>query len=231
MDLPRQLLGLVGLRHLAFELSWKYRLPFKPKTAWNDRYKAFFIHIPKTAGTSIYDSLEMDSLPYTHAPARVLQSMYPAEYRDYFTFAFVRNPWDRFVSTFEFLKTGSMWPAQQQWARRYIGDASFEDFVRRIDSDLLYRSAILSYNFFYSQSYFLHDIHGRCLVERIYRFEEIEAGFLDLAGRFQIDKPLAHSRKSARRPDYKNYYNRETWAIVARLYRADIRGLNYAEDF
>jgi Sulfotransferase family len=54
-----------------------------------------FVHVPKTGGTSIREALGM-STSY-HYTAREVRQMYP-ETRGKFSFAFVRNPWDRLVS-------------------------------------------------------------------------------------------------------------------------------------
>jgi chondroitin 4-sulfotransferase 11 len=223
----QQALGLIGLPHITFEMWWTYRRHFEPKTAWNDNHRAFFIHIPKTAGTSIYDSLGMEKLPYTHAPARILRGIYPCEYAEYFSFAFVRNPWDRLVSTFEFLKIGTVWPEQKEWALRHIGDQSFRDFVIRLERDQFYRATIFSYNFFYTQMYFVSDRSGKIIVDRVFRFEDVEAGFEELAARFGQKRPLSHIRKTQGRLRYESYYDAETWDIVGNLYAKDVQMFDY----
>lgn len=213
--------------HLGFEMWWKFRRHFEPKTAWNEMHRAFFIHIPKTAGTSIYDSLAMPKLPFTHAPALILRHLYPAEFATYFSFAFVRNPWDRMVSTFEFLRNETVWPEQRGWALRHIGEQSFGDFVLRLNRDPVYRASIFAYNFFYTQKYFVTDRQGQTIVDRILKFEELTTGFAELATRFGSSQPLAHSRKTQGRSGYEAYYDAETWAIVGRLYADDVKAFGY----
>lgn len=224
-----QALGLIGLPHLAFETWWRHRRPFEVMTSWNERNRAFFVHIPKTAGTSIYDSLGMDKLPYTHAPARILQELYPVEYSTYFSFSFVRNPWDRLVSTFEFLRDGTSWSEQQAWARDHLGDQSFREFIVRLDREPTYRAAILSYNFFFPQTYFLSDRRGRIIVERIYKFEDIQMAYAELAARFGCARELGHSRRTDRRFAFQSYYDDETWRIAGGLYREDVKSFGYSD--
>jgi hypothetical protein len=77
--------------------------------------KIIFVHIPKTAGSSIAKSLAlgggkvqfggMNKVYDTHTTARQLKASYP-NYDNFFTFAFVRNPWDRLYSWFTFLCNG-----------------------------------------------------------------------------------------------------------------------------
>lgn len=220
-------LGLIGLPHLGFEMWWKYRRHFAAKTVWNDTHRAFFVHIPKTAGTSIYDSLAMQKLPFTHAPARILRDLYPTEFQTYFSFAFVRNPWDRMVSTFEFLRNETVWPDQKEWALQHIGNQSFREFILRLNREPVYRASIMSYNFFYSQTYFITDRRGQTIVKRIFKFEDLAAGFVELAERFGAHQPLAHSRKTQSRAGHEAYYDAETWAIVGNLYAEDVAAFGY----
>ena len=64
----------------------------------NHNYKFIFVHIQKTAGTSITSVLNeipgTEPLYYSHSQINVLKE----EYEDYFKFCFVRNPWDRLYS-------------------------------------------------------------------------------------------------------------------------------------
>src|SRR5262245_57779433 len=88
----------------------------------NDQYRFIFVHIPKTAGTSMMAALaslpgnnrqwlartKHETLAEFHAGWRQRQSWWgrlrsqsPNGYR---TFAFVRNPWARMSSYYRYLK-------------------------------------------------------------------------------------------------------------------------------
>lgn len=222
-------LYLAGYPHLGFELWWRHRCRFEPLTRWNRQQSAIFIHIPKTAGTSLYEALGMDILPYTHIPARVLARLYPEEFEASYRFTFVRDPWDRMVSTYEFLRGGTVWDEQKRWAREYIGDRSFGEFVRRLKHDRMLRAAVLSYEFFFPQTYFLTDETGRLSVDEIFRFEEIDSAFAQLARRFGTAQPLGHARRSSSRASSATYYDKETHSIVGQIYAEDCRLLNYSK--
>ena len=80
------------------------------------KHKFIFIHIPKTAGTSIEQALRDETcqlLPGEWAAGRGLHAplnhltlqelvdygiLTPAQLKSYFKFCFVRNPWDRLIS-------------------------------------------------------------------------------------------------------------------------------------
>ncbi|MEO0398451.1 MAG: sulfotransferase family 2 domain-containing protein [Pseudomonadota bacterium] len=71
------------------------------------KYRCIFVHIPRTAGSSIEDAIcgknwwSID--PSTkHITAKQAKQIYGEYWDDYFKFAIVRNPWDRCVSLMEF---------------------------------------------------------------------------------------------------------------------------------
>src|SRR5258707_7699115 len=88
-----------------------------------DEFRCIFIHIPKTAGTSLSQALF--GRHSRHIPYIEYEKGNPRKFRQYFKFTFVRNPWDRLVSTYFFLKQGGLAPADPRWAdqqlRAYAG--------------------------------------------------------------------------------------------------------------
>jgi hypothetical protein len=66
------------------------------------------VHVPKTAGVAISLAL-FGNLAGEHASIRDYQTIYPKSvFERYVRFTFVRNPWDRLLSAFSFLKSGGM---------------------------------------------------------------------------------------------------------------------------
>ena len=69
--------------------------------------KAIFIHVPKTGGMSIIRAIRKYKLDVRYGHHRI--SYYNKnEIQESFTFSFVRNPYDRFVSGFYYLKNGGI---------------------------------------------------------------------------------------------------------------------------
>ena len=68
----------------------------------SDEKKLIFIHIPKNAGTSLEKTLNMRATG--HKTYLDYKRLYPKEYEQYDKFAVVRNPYDRFISCFEYAR-------------------------------------------------------------------------------------------------------------------------------
>jgi len=87
----------------------------------NKEKKFIFIHVPKTAGYSLENSLEGDSVRPRHEYAQNIKPKYP----DFFTFAFVRNPWERLLSLHTFSVKGG-WIKEKDFKRWLLGGGWWE---------------------------------------------------------------------------------------------------------
>ena len=66
---------------------------------YSEKHNLLFVHIPKNAGTSIIDSLGMDSKKVKHYPLSVLQTYMPKDIFDNaIKVAVFRSPFERMVS-------------------------------------------------------------------------------------------------------------------------------------
>lgn len=225
--LPLQLIGQLERYHLRW---WSLQLRKRTVlTEWNRRCNAVFVHIPKTAGTSMLDALGADVVFDTHAPALVYREADPDLFRRAYKFSVVRNPWDRFASSFHFMKSGTDWPMQQEWAKRHIGDLDFEGFVRKLRNPL-FRQTILSERFFWPQSFWLTDRRGALIVDELLRFEELGDAIAAICVRLGVASPehLPVHRRSTRL-DYRSLYrDDEMVQLVERLYSEDIQRFGYS---
>ncbi|MFM9976646.1 MAG: sulfotransferase family 2 domain-containing protein [Sphingomonadaceae bacterium] len=224
--LPLRLLGLSDIYHL---LWWQRTIARRSVlTPWNETHQAIFVHIPKTAGTSVLAALGAPPVFDTHAPARAYARAYPEFYARAYKFAFVRNPWDRFASSFHFMKHGTDWPMQQEWAARHIGDLDFAAFTHRLRNPL-FRATVLSERFFWPQTIWLGGLGSAAGVDALFRFEAVDAATRELCDRFGIPAPatVPHLRK-VEKGDFRDLYDGPMIDIVGRLYRHDVTALGYA---
>ncbi len=228
MPVPKLPLQLTGTLH-AYHLHW-WRRTLRRRSAltdWNERHQAIFVHIPKTAGTSVLAALGAPAVFDTHAPARAYRDSYPDLFARAYKFAFVRNPWDRFASSFHFMKQGTDWPMQQEWARAHIGGRSFRDFTRALRSPL-FRAKVLAERFFWPQIFWLSDGGSGLLVDEIFRFEALDAAIPAIGARLGIpDQPSTPHLRKVEKPDFRQLYDAEMVALVGRLYRRDIEAFGY----
>lgn len=176
-----------------------------------------FIHINKTGGRSIETAL---GCVYEHKTARQKRREMGAEvWADKFTFAFVRNPWDRVVSQYSYRhRTG-----QEEHVGR---DLSFDAWVRAVYGE---QEKPVGANdvLFLPQSDWVTDEAGEYLVDFVGRFERFEDDFQHVCDRIGVTKSLPHKNKSSR-GHYRTYYTDETAGIVARYFAEDIDRFDYS---
>jgi hypothetical protein len=203
----------------------KFEKPlFQSSIAALDYYKCIFVHIPKNAGLSVCYTL-FGNTGGSHRKIIGYKKIFsPKTFRRYYKFTFVRNPWDRLVSTYFFLKKGGLTEKDRIWADSHLGSYSdFDSFVK----GWLSEENISNSLHFQHQHRFLEDEKGEIHLDFIGRFENIEADFLTISAKLGIDKKLKKSNASDRNEDYQFYYNDLTRTIVSEVYEKDIRLFNY----
>jgi len=127
-----------------------------------------------------------------------------------FKFTIVRNPFDRVVSAFFYL-------------RKKCRGYEFNEFV----VDVLGRQGAAFDAHFDPQSNGLfHD--GALLVDHVGRFESIQDSWRVIAARIGAPAPLPHKGGSERAASYTGYFNDEARRVVERLYRDDLRNFGYS---
>ena len=187
--------------------------------------KCMFVHIPKCAGTSVRRSLF--GRDGGHRPLEIFRTMVPRQMFDSaFKFTFVRNPWDRLVSAFFFLKKSDL-ERNQRFNRRHLSAFNdFDSFVRQ----WLTRKNSWSFTHFLPQHHFIC-IDKQLGVDFVGYYENLANDFAIVAEK--IGRPARlrdENRLGGRAKDYCQYYNDETRNIVAEVYAEDIALLGYSFD-
>jgi len=184
------------------------------------RYRYFdrfvFIHINKTAGSSIEKALK---LPHEHKTAlEKIEEIGRDSWDKKLTFAVVRNPWDKVVSHFHYrVKTN------QTGLREH--PVEFREWVKRAygNRDPLYYDKP---KMFMPQMDWISERDGRILVDEIIHFENISSEFTDLLQTLGKNVTLQHVKRSDR-GNYRNYYDQETMEVVRIWFERDIDRLGY----
>jgi hypothetical protein len=225
--LPKPHRSLQELRAVVTQVESAHSLkPF-------DDYKCIFIHIPKCAGISVSMSL-FGNLAGGHLKARDYQLIYSKkEFDSYFKFTFVRNPWDRILSAYMYFRNGvGLYsladPEQREGMQRILaGHPDFESFVRGWVNPINIRTWFS----FLPQYAYICDRKKRPLVDFIGRVETIRDDFAIIQQRLGSGCDLrCDNRTRAAELDFRDCYTEETKAIIADVYRDDIRILGYSFD-
>ncbi len=187
-----------------------------------DKFRCIFIHIPKTAGSSVAETL-FGSIS-RHVGYHDYLRANPRKFRRYFKFAFVRNPWDRLVSTWSFLKGGGMNPLDRRWAEENLAQyESFENFV----CEGLVRAEVRSWIHFRPQADFIAAPTDEIMVDFVGRYETLARDFAQVAARLGSNATLAWKNSSEHAP-YASYYTQRSADVVARVYERDAKMFGYA---
>jgi len=190
-----------------------------------DKYHTIFVHITKTAGTSVARSL-FTYLPY-HYTAIQYRIMYGKKtFDEYFKFAFVRNPWDRLYSSYRYLKSGGWNDEDQKWSDKNLSKyKDFNDFV----INWLSKSNIKKHIHFKPQCEFVCDKNNNVLVDYIAYFESLDTEFNIIAKKLNIQSELGSFNMNPGQ-SYKDVYNDEMIKIVREVYDDDINIFGYDFD-
>jgi Sulfotransferase family len=185
---------------------------------FRERYfrRYVFIHINKTAGSSIEKALGMR---FDHKTAMEKVGEIGKDRWDRkFSFAFVRNPWDKVVSHYHYrLKTNKTalrdYPIPfPEWVERAYADRD----PRFFDPPKM----------FMPQWNWIADDQSGILVTFVGRFERLADDFKIVCNRIHRHATLPHLKKSSH-GEYRRYYNDRSAAIVRRYFARDIAEFGY----
>jgi chondroitin 4-sulfotransferase 11 len=189
-----------------------------------DNHKCIFIHIPKNAGTSVRSNLKLDS-NLGHQPLSWYENLDNDKYKSYFKFCFVRNPWDRLVSAYFYLKEKQSSRRSSIAARDLTNHfQSFDDFVIHwINDENIYKEKV-----FFPQHYFMKNQMGILSMDFVGRVENINSDIETIMNAIGMSNQskLSNINKS-KRDSYKNYYSIKSRKIVETIYSEDIKLFDY----
>ena len=139
------------------------------------RTKSIFVHVPRTGGTSIGLTLYDRQIPHTTWKTWV--ELFPRRCRNYYTFAAVRDPNEKFLSAYDFLKRGGMNQGDERWAAGQLAEfKKVEDLIEAM-ADQEVRKRIYSRWHFVPQSAYVDAGPGRPGINLLIPFEHLAEGF------------------------------------------------------
>lgn len=200
--------------------------PFERSVQLENGRDLVFIHVPKTGGTSQASAL---GLQHGHVPVSRYIAHDESRFRAAASFAFVRNPWTRLFSSFNYLKSaiGINASPDVRWAEANLARyAEFEEFVL----DLRHRHTrerIFAWAHFRPQLAWLA-LPGATQVEVdfIGKFETLDQDTQRLSEFLDVPIELPHLRQ-ARHYRSQPEFTERMISIVADCYGEDIAAFDY----
>ena len=225
---------------------------------YSHEHKFIYVHIPKSAGTFIKHYLLSNIEPgyesnqnqqdydnkYRTTCERALSGIVQdvPEYKDYFKFTIVRNPFDRVVSMYTYLGgwkfdyfvenniDSPMMPYVQKFHDYYIRD-DFEGFI-----DYAYNQGnIKKFHAGYYEPYVDRIKIGQTIsLDQFYKIEDMKTCLQDLSKHFGFPKDTGFndwrqnsSSEYKKKKNYKDYYTAGTRDIVSSHFADDLDYFNY----
>lgn len=186
-----------------------------------------FIHVPKCAGMSVQKILYGVTEPIGHMSAINYQLFDSYKFDNYFKFTFVRNPWDRFLSAYYFLKKGGISQADAVFSARYLQPHdSFGAFVRSLENERV-RSRVLDWIHFRPQYLFLADCSMSVTMDFIGRVENFEQDLNQVMLQMKKSPAKIEMVNRTQHPNRQDIYGKTERGIVRELYARDIELFNY----
>jgi hypothetical protein len=200
-----------------------------------------FVHIKKTAGSSVTSRLsayddrhawlkflnlktvnkikflrKLNPFPF-HANAYEIRDYIGAAWNDFFTFAFVRNPFDWQVSNYFYIRQSRLHPRHLE-----VKDLNFKEYLDWTQD----RKRI----YLQSTSVCEKDDLSRIIVSFIGKFENIDEDFHHVLTEIGLESAggLAKINQSKRQKDYMQYYDNECIEFIRTHYKIDLENFNYS---
>ncbi len=198
-------------------------------------HKFIFAAIPKTGTHSVRQALrehmgdqdleqvglfvkkhfpipELAKLQHGHLSlSQVRPHIPPEEWKTFFKFAFVRNPFDRFVSYCAFMTRDS---------------GQFERDPKGVMRHILEKPP-LQHILFQPQHLLLTDADGLLLADYVGRVEELQRSYDEVCEQIGIPTAQLEKINTSRRGSYRDYYDQPLIDGIASLYSRDLELFDY----
>ena len=201
------------------------------------QHRFIFVAIPKTGTHSVRQALrghigpddleqvklfvdkqfpwpELARLRHGHISLQQIRPHLGEEaFGSYFKFAFVRNPFDRFISYCAFMTRE---------------EGSFARDPQSVMRHFVFKQPPLGHLWFKPQHVFLEGPDGALLTDMLGRVEDMQGSYDAICARIGIASAPLDRANSSSRGEYRQYYDQQLIDGVARIYARDLELFGYA---
>lgn len=200
---------------------------------YSQQNRVLFVHVSRTAGMTITNYLRR-ALPDSrrlvgqHAPLIAARPILGDLFDESFKFAFVRNPWDRFVSWYTVL--GQAKHAAQTDRAMFIDPESehwkgFDAFLELWSAEEVLMDGVVRHRL--SQWAQLVDGEGKLLTDDFGRFETFVEDAVRLLTKAGLPCGSLSTINSSQHHHYSVYYSDFGRELIAQVFPEDIVNLGY----
>lgn len=171
-----------------------------------------FAAVPKTGTRSMLGRLKAPVDAQEHLTLRQAKYFMRAnDFENFFKFAFVRNPFDRFVSYCAY-KCPEFQTDPKGVMQRFVDEAPFEDVLARPQCLSVLGAA------------------GEVLANYIGKFETLEKDFANIIKKLNLPAVNLPNLNSSQHLPFREYYTPKLVDGVAKLYAQDLKLFGYSYD-
>ena len=214
----------------------------------NEEKKVAFLKISRSCGTpmvnALYNAPEQEDISpimylNTKSGKRLLKKHMvegkrigyfgdlPDRYNDYFKFTYVRNPFERLVSTYEHKYHVNAPGYYSDYLFGFIAeDEGFETFIKKvvkIPYIFMEEHFALQYPLVYKKN--------KPVVGYVGKFEEIDETFPKILEKYKLGPMFVRKNTTAAKQTWMNYYTEELADLVYKKYKKDITYFGYEEKY
>lgn len=200
--------------------------------------RLLLVHIPKTAGNSIIFTYKDKGLKiwghnlrnptyrsFPRSKIGKLKKKFPDIINTFlYSFAVVRNPWERVYSAYNFLISGG------------LCEGDFEDYIKFIRPFNDFNDFVLhglepasKYQIhFKPQMYWIADDDGTIVVDKVIPLEEVNDELPQIMKEFKKNPQSLPYLNKGRKDTYRSFYLPQSIEMVARIYKDEIEEFQFS---
>ena len=175
---------------------------------------------------------EVLQLPHCHVSSMEISQRLP-DFDDLYSFAFVRNPWDRLYSIYEYVRTNiashEIIDNFYENGLNHFRDCSFKEWLIEKESWAGWdRNKQYLPEQKRQQLSFITNESGKINITYVARFENLEDEYKNICKQLKtLPRILPHKNRSRRCKDYRVNYDQEMIDFVCKRHTKDINEFGY----